>query len=163
MLRTAYVFDADTVAFLEAGCALIIGTVEPGGKPRSGRGWGLTLLDGQARRVRLLLDAEDEVTVANAAAGGAIAVTAADVLTLRSVQLKGRSAGLEPATDEDGARAERYCDKLFGDIAVTDGTPPEVSRRLVPVGYVACTIEVDEAYDQTPGPDAGRHLGAATR
>jgi hypothetical protein len=37
-----------------------------------------------------------------------------------------------------------------------------VSRRLVPVGFVACTIQIDEAYDQTPGPDAGRHLGGAT-
>lgn len=159
MLRSAYVFDAETIAFLEAGCALIIGTVEPGGKPRSGRGWGITLLDGDARRVRLLLDAEDDVTLANAEAGGAIAVTVADVLTLRSVQLKGRVIGVEPASADDETTLERYCDKLFTDIADTDGTPREVSERLVPLGVVACTVEVDDAYDQTPGPAAGRAIG----
>jgi hypothetical protein len=163
MLRTAYVFDAETVAFLEGGCALIIGTVEPGGKPRSARGWGLTLLDGEARRARLLLDAEDDITIANAAGGGAIAVTAADVLTLRSIQLKGRSVGVEPADDDDEATAEAYYRKLFTDIEQTDGTPWEVAMRMVPVGYVACTLEIEDAFDQTPGPEAGGRIGGTSR
>jgi hypothetical protein len=30
--------------------------------------------------------------------------------------------------------------------------------RLVPVDLLACTVEVDELYDQTPGPGAGARL-----
>ena len=156
MLRTAYVFDAETVAFLHSGCALIIGTVEPGGKPRAGRGWGLRVLDGEAPTLRLLLDADDDVTIANVAAGQAIAVTATSVRTLSSTQLKGRALGVEPMTPEDEARAVEYCRRFFADIVETDGTDPSLPERMVPMGYVACTFEVTEVFDQTPGPGAGQ-------
>lgn len=158
MLRTAYVFDAETVAFLESGCALLIGTVEPDGKPRAGRGWGLRVLPGDGRTLRLLLDAEDDVNIANIAAGGSMAVTTTSVRTLRSMQLKGRAIGVEPATPADAEVAGAYMDAFFGDIVETDGTDLALCRRMEPVGYVACTFEVHEAFDQTPGPAAGRPL-----
>jgi hypothetical protein len=157
MLRTSSVgVDEPTRAFLEAGSALIIGTVDAGGQPHAGRGWGLDVVAGM--QMRLLLDASDAGTLAHAAAGGAIAVTAADVRTLRSVQLKGHAVGVEDATDEDRARSERYCEAFFTDILETDGTPRALTARMVPPDVVACTIEVDELYDQTPGPGAGAPL-----
>ncbi len=36
-----------------------------------------------------------------------------------------------------------------------------LTERLRPAAYVACTVEIDEAYDQTPGPGAGARLGGA--
>src|SRR6187549_661846 len=86
------VFDPDTRAFLESGCALIVGTGGPDGAPHAGRGWGLELLDGlSSGRLRLLLDAEDERSIAHIADGGPIAVTATNVVVLRSMQMKGRA------------------------------------------------------------------------
>jgi hypothetical protein len=152
------VLDADKAAFLQGGCALIVATVSPDGEPYATRGWGLTLLPDDA--VRLLLAADDAVTIGLAAAGGALAVTAADVRTLRSVQLKGQAVGVEPAATDDTARAARYCDAFFTDIEETDGTPRAQCDRLMPAGYVACTIAVDAVFDQTPGPGAGASLGA---
>lgn len=152
--------DRATAELLEGGSALIVGAVTPEGEPYATRGWGLTLLpdDGGGARARLLLAAGDAVVTEALGAGGAVAVTAADVPTLRSVQIKGRSLGLVPATDGDRVRARRYIDGFFGDIVATDGTPRPVLDGLVPADYLACTVTIDELYDQTPGPDAGAHL-----
>jgi hypothetical protein len=141
--------------FLEGGCAIIVGAVLDDGAPHATRGWGLTLLPGEPARARLLLAADDSVGVAALTGGRAIAVTAADVPSLRSVQVKGHSLGVTPGTDDDRARAARFADAFFGDIARTDGTDRRVLERIVPADYVACTFTIEELYDQTPGPGAG--------
>ncbi len=154
-------FDDETTAFLESGSALLVGTVSPDGEPHASRGWGLDVTSaGDPTRVRVLLDVDDTTGLEHAAAGGAIAVTAASVRTLRSVQLKGRSLGLEPATPDDAARAQRYLDELFTDVHETDGTALAVLARFAPRGVVACAVEVGERFDQTPGPGAGARVEA---
>lgn len=172
MLRTHYfvqqgaqaVFDDETTTFLESGCSLIVGTVAVDGEPHAGRGWGLDVASaGDEPQVRLLLDVDDARTVEHAAAGGAIAITATSVRTLRSVQLKGRTLALEVATPDDAERAQRYIDQFFTDIRETDGTDAAVTSRLVPIGYVACAVEVHERFDQTPGPGAGARIETPSR
>jgi hypothetical protein len=76
------------------------------------------------------------------------------------VQLKGRALGLERADDDDLARADRYCTAMFTDIHETDFTPLELLEQLRPPSFVACTVVVDEAFDQTPGPQAGQRRAA---
>jgi hypothetical protein len=158
MLRTSFpVFDADLVEFLESGCSTIVGLVTVDGEPFATRAWGThVLLDG---RLRVLVGAG-----AMAATGWgpgdrfAIAVTGASVLTLRSVQAKGTAQGLEPATDEDRVRSRAFCEAFFADVQETDDVPRELMGRLVPADLLACTVEVAELYDQTPGPGAGARL-----
>ena len=154
-------FEPATREFLESGCALIVGTVGADGEPHASRGWGLDVLGDAPPRVRLLLDAGDEVALDHAAAGGRLAVTAASVRTLRSTQLKGVSLGLEASTPEVAERAKRYVEQFFTDIRDTDGTDRSVLERLVPAGYVSCAIQVDERFDQTPGPGAGAPIGGS--
>jgi hypothetical protein len=150
-----------TARLLEGGGALIVGVVAPDGEPYATRGWGLAILPGDDLRVRLLVADDDTVALDNLGAGARFAITAADVPTLRSVQLKGRSSGLDPATGDDRARAARYVDAFFGDIVATDGTPRRVLDRVTPRGYVGCVVAVDEVYDQTPGPQAGGAMARA--
>ena len=147
--------DAATAEFLEGGCALIVGTVGPGGEPYATRAWGVNLLAADVSAVRVLLDANDRRSLDDVGGGGRIAITAADVPTLRSVQLKGRCTGVEPGTDQDRARAERYAEAFFADVERTDGTPRHLLERLLPFDFAACTVVVEELYDQTPGPGAG--------
>ena len=100
------VLSDELAAFLEGGCALIVGTVGADGRPHAGRAWGIEVLDAEAGRLRLLLDAADGPTLANLAGDDPrLACTGADVRTLHSRQLKGRSLGTEPATGADRARA----------------------------------------------------------
>jgi hypothetical protein len=149
------VLDAATAEFLEGGCALIVGAVAPDGEPHASRGWGLTVLSDDPLVCRLLLPADDAPGLAHLAADAPIAITAADVPTLRSLQLKGRSLRVEPADDEDAERADRYVTAFFGDIITVDRLPADRLERLRPPGYAACVVVIDEVYDQTPGPGAG--------
>lgn len=148
----------EIVTFLEGGCALIIGAVAPDGEPHATRGWGLTVLPGDGSRLRLLLPSDDDTAIELLAAGGRIAITGADVSTLRAMQLKGRSLGIEPATDADRARGREYTEAFFADIETADRYDRPQLHRFEPSGYVACLVVVDDLYDQTPGPGAGAAL-----
>lgn len=159
-------FDEATAAFLHGGCALIIGTVDAGGQPHAGRGWGLDLLPAEDPRTpaghvaaHLVIDADDTVTIENLAAGSAVAITATSVRTLYSLQMKGETIDVGIATPADEARATRYCDEFVRDIVETDHSDPTVARRMTPAGYATCSFTIDEVYDQTPGPKAGTALG----
>lgn len=159
-------FDDDTTAFLRSGCALIVATVDADGAPHATRGWGLDGLDGstasasERQQVRLLLDASDVTGAEHLGTTGRIAITAADVRTLRSLQLKGRVLHLEPASTDDRREARRYCDAFFTDIEQTDGTARDLLERIVPADFLVCTVEVESTFDQTPGPGAGQPIGA---
>jgi hypothetical protein len=154
------VLDAATARFLEGGCALIVGTVSSGGEPYATRGWGLTVLSDSPATLRLLLAADDTAALHDLARGGRVAITAADVPTARSMQLKGRCRSVEPATDEDRARAQRYMEAFFADVATTDGTPLRIVQRVAPIDVAACMAVIEELYDQSPGPRAGAPMGA---
>ncbi len=125
-------------------------------------GWGTTVVPGEDLAVRLIVDLNDEVGLRHLSDRGAIALTGADVRTLHAVQLKGRSLGIEPATDADRARALRFCDQFFSDVAQIDGTERDLLERLVPADYAVCLVAVDEVFDQTPGPGAGAPLAAGS-
>jgi hypothetical protein len=146
------VVDDETARFLEGGCSLIVGAVGPDGAPYATRAWGLDILDGPGFRVRLLLPAGD---VLAAEGTGARAVTAADVRTFRSVQLKGHACGIEATTDEHRRRAARFCDAFFAEITATDGTSRALLDRFVPADFAVCHLDIEHIYDQTPGPRAG--------
>jgi len=149
--------SAETKDFLESGCALIIATVSSIGEPFASRGWGLDVLDGDGH-VRLLLEAADTRVVENLVDTGRIAITAAHVPTLHSMQLKGHFVRTLPVDDRDRQKAARYCDAFFADIEATDGTPRRLLERLRPEDYVACELVIEEFSDQTPGPGAGASI-----
>jgi CBS domain-containing protein len=159
MFKEESVFTAETTAFLEGGCALVIGSVGADGEPTASRAWGLTVLSRDGGECRLLLDAAAEKFVGILTETDVIAVTAADVPTLRSVQLKGVVTAIETATDADRDRAAQYTRAFFDDIANTDGTELTILEHMRPHGFLACLTRFDEIYDQTPGPAAGAAIG----
>jgi hypothetical protein len=144
-----------TAAFLEAGSALIVGSVDGNGMPHASRGWAVTVVDADRDQVRLLMDARDRQGAANLGETGAVAITAGDVRTLRSLQLKGRAHSREPTSVRDRVSYDRYCELFFEAVHESDGVPYVLLQRLRPSELVAWTVDVDELYDQTPGPRAG--------
>lgn len=153
--------DPETVTLLQGGSALIVGAVAVDGAPYAARGWGLDVVGEAPCRVRLLVDAADDRLVELLGRGRPVAVTAADVVSLRSVQLKGTSQGVEPSDDPaDRDRLGRYVDAFYADIEATDGTSRAVLDRLTPDDVLAVGIEVADVFDQTPGPGAGRAVGS---
>ena len=63
---------------------------------------------------------------------------------------------MEAASPEDAARAARYCEAFFADIEETDGFGREITERLVPIGYLACTVEVERPLRPDPRPGRRR-------
>ena len=150
--------DEPTRAFLGDRAALIVGFVGADGRPRAARGWSLEI-DDDGVTCRLLVEAFDEPQLRPLVPGGLLAVTGADVPTLRAFGLKGELVAVEPADDHDLICYERHCDAFFDDIEATDLTPRSLLDRMRPGDLAAVTFRVTETYDQSPGPAAGRRLG----
>ncbi len=149
MLRTPLMLDDEMVRFLQGGCALIVCTLDAEGNPYASRAWGLTVSNAEsAVRVRLL-------ATPDVIAAGRIAITGTDVPTLRSLQLKGHVVGVEATTEVDSAKAARYIDDFYTDIEHTDRIPRDLLDRMTPSEFQAVIVEVEELFNQTPGPRAG--------
>lgn len=155
----------DVRALLEAGSALIVGLTRPDGLPHATRGYGLSL-DPDATTATLLVGATESTTLALAPGAEPrvpIAVTAADVLTLASVQVKGVLLGVEAAGPEDLARKDRYCDEFCAAIQRVDGISAELAERWRPQAVIRWRMTIDELFVQTPGPGAGARIEIEAR
>ncbi|WP_421118156.1 hypothetical protein ACE2AJ_12150 [Aquihabitans daechungensis] len=156
----------DARALLQEGAALIVGLTRPDGRPHATRAWGFDVDAGgdggwlvvrAAHAADFGLHPGDELAVP-------IAVTAADVRTLSSVQVKGTLRKVAPAAASDPARKDRYCDLFIAAIVEVDGIAPEVAERWRPTDdLVRLRIEFQELFVQTPGPGAGASLGTVDR
>lgn len=142
-------------SMIEDGASLVVGTVDRDGAPRVTRAWALS--PAGTDRVRVAVTADDPVLVANLD-GGLVSVTAANVRTFHSIQLKGRVELIEPPCDDDLARFRSQTGLLFDAIHETDGNPVELLQRYLPHEVVMIEFEVDDTFDQTPGPEAGAKL-----
>jgi hypothetical protein len=120
----------------------------------------MVLDDGAALRV--YVDADDTQLVPELAPSARIAVTGGDVTTLASAQVKGLVRTIDELTALDVATRERATEAFIRDVHETDRTPREMLERMVPARFVAVTLDVEELYDQTPGPKAGATLPAGT-
>jgi hypothetical protein len=156
------VFDDSTMQFLHGGCSLLVGSASHDGRPNGGRGWGITVIDRHLAHVRLLLDANDTISVRNLQPGAAVAICTADVETLHSLQLKGRVLAVEPATEADLIKQRQYTADFTGDIHRVDGEPLELLHRWAACPIIACVVEVAEVFDQTPGPSAGARVSSTS-
>jgi hypothetical protein len=146
----------------EAGAGLVVGTVDRAGTPRGIRAWSARVVDAETQRLRIVLTADDHQVVENLAVGR-VAFTAADVRTLRSVQLKGRVVSVEAPTQDDVELSRVQTDLFFAAVVETDGNPLLHLELMLPAEMVAIEMIVDEQYDQTPGPTAGSALRQETR
>jgi hypothetical protein len=91
--------------------------------------------------------------------GTVLSMAFADLLDLRSIQVKGPSLGAaKPPGPEDLAMMEEYED-LIRPKSRQNGTPPALLVAIRPRSVFVVSIVVEEAYEQTPGPSAGTPLG----
>jgi hypothetical protein len=95
---------------------------------------------------------------ANLDRNGALAVGFSPPTIARAVQVKGVASRVGDPEAADLDRVERHLRSFVAE-AERIGAPAELSRRMfVGPGLVAVAFSIDEVYDQTPGPTAGRRL-----
>jgi len=154
------VIDDEVAGLVESGCVLTLGTVDADGSPEAARAWSAEVLPDRAH-LRVVVGAGTAFTVGHLEARRRVALTATDVRTLRSVQVKGRVLAVEPETPADAARREQVVAEVSAAIVEVDGVPPGLVRRLLPSEHVVFEMTAEEVYDQTPGPSAGCRVDRA--
>lgn len=153
-----YRIDEALQEFVESRVAVIVGTADPAGRPHARPGWGPRVHPSRTR-VSFFLEAERApVPLDDIAATGQIAITCSDPITYRSVQLKGRGHVVPETTADDEAWVARHRAAFIAAVAIV-GDPPHAARnRWIEGPLVRVDIDVERAFNQTPGPGAGGPL-----
>jgi hypothetical protein len=95
---------------------------------------------------------------ANLEGNGAVAVGFCPPTIARAVQVKGVATVVGEPGAADLERVEQHV-RSFVEGCERVGVPAGVSRRMyAATGLVSIHFSVDEVFDQTPGPTAGRRL-----
>ena len=135
------------------GTTLLVGTAGAGGMPACCRAVGLSALS-PTRVVVYLPIATAAETVANLATNGRIALVSSFQVDHATIQLKGRSRAVRVARDEERAVIEEWVEKFAGNVSAM-GLPRSHALSLTRWPAFAVEVEVEAAFDQTPGPRAG--------
>jgi hypothetical protein len=154
----APVLDPAVVEFIHGGVAVGVATRDDDLRPVFARGWGPEV-SADGRSVRLCVSAPEGSRVrANLVRNGALAVGFSPPTIARAVQVKGVVSWVGEPEAADLERVERHVRSCVAE-AERIGAPAELSQRMfVRPGLVAVQFSIDEVFDQTPGPTAGRRL-----
>lgn len=152
-------FDNDLKSLVESPVAVVLGTADDEKRPHVTYAWGPRVLEDR-RTVQVFLEVpRAEPVLANLQSTGLIAMTVADPIAYRSVQFKGRYRSAIPASDEaDLAWVQRHREGFTSATALIGDPRESIRHAWMEAPLVRIEFEVDRAFDQTPGPDAGRPL-----
>ncbi len=146
----------DLAAFIDSGVAMLGASADDDQVPEAFRIWGASW---DNDLVRALISADAGRTLATVRPNSWLCLTFTDVMTLTSVQVKGRAVSRpEPPGPADVARLRRYGEQILA-AAARQGIPRPLIEAIWPLAVFAVTVAVEEVYDQTPGPGAGGRLG----
>ena len=156
--ESAPVLDPAVVEFIQGGVAVGVATRDDDLKPEFARGWGPEV-SADGRSLRLCVTAPEGSRMrANLEQNGAVAVGFSPPTIARAVQVKGVASRVGEPEAADLERVERHLRSFVAE-AERIGAPAELSMRMfVGTGLMAVWFSIDEVFDQTPGPTAGRRL-----
>ena len=149
----------ELVAFMQSGLSIIVGSVDRDGFPIPRMSHGCRV-DGTGR-VRLTVGSRSAARLVEAVADGQpFAATFSRPQDHRSIQLKARSARVCDPQSADIAEAGRQA-AIFADTLAADLLERPFSEAYVgffPDELVVIEFSPEQAFVQTPGPDAGARL-----
>jgi hypothetical protein len=156
--EAAPVLDPDVVEFIHGGVAVGVATRDDDLRPEFARGWGPEV-SSDGRSLTLCVPAPEGSRMrANLERNGAVAVGFSPPTIARAIQVKGVATLVAEPEAADLTRVEQHLRSFVAEVERVGG-PPEVSERMFTgAGLVSIHLSIDEVYDQTPGPTAGRRL-----
>jgi hypothetical protein len=148
-------------AFLTEPIAINVSSRGQGLFPSIARAYGCRL-DADRARVTIFLAAERaQAVLEDLRAGAPIAVAFCRPNTHATVQLKGAYAEVAPLAPDDRALMRAYGKAFHAEIVSLGFSESFTDALAAPVGdesAVAVTFTPIAAFEQTPGPDAGKQL-----
>jgi hypothetical protein len=149
----------EVLDFIQSGVSVIVGVVGADGRAQAGRAIASRAVAGGV--IRVMYPAEgNSVITASAQSGGPIAVTYSAPISHRTIQLKAGSSRLEQLEPEDRISVETQVDAFAGVLRSIGFPPPFVQAFCANRSVSICVLSFvpQAAYEQTPGPGAGREL-----
>jgi hypothetical protein len=153
----------DLLAMMGRGVSVIVSSRDAALRPSIMRAVGSDIAPDGSRITVYLARSQSAQLLQDIASTGWLAVVFSEPATHRSVQLKASSASMRPAHEADRPLLARYLASMEHEIARV-GFPATVTRAMLAFrleDVVAVTFKPEQAFDQTPGPGAGKPLGRA--
>lgn len=140
-------------AYVEGAAAILVGSCDADGVPEGVRGVGVQLGADRTTATVLIPAAVAATTLANLRANPRLAVTAADLPTFGTVQLKGMVTEVRDATAAERPLALAYRARFAQEFAWT-GADVLRARRVVAWPCVALALRIDAIHATAPDPRA---------
>jgi len=150
--------DPAVVEFIHGGVAMGVVTRDDSLRPAIARAWGPEV-SADGRTLRLCVAApQGSAARENLQVHAPVAVGFSPPTIARAVQLKGLAVSIGEPEPDDLERVERHVEQFVAEVTRIGG-PEHVARRMfAPAGLLEVSVSIDEVFDQTPGPTAGRRL-----
>ncbi|MCC7365045.1 MAG: pyridoxamine 5'-phosphate oxidase family protein [Dehalococcoidia bacterium] len=154
---TMYRVDDDIKELAEGAVAAAVGSASADGVPQHIPGWGLRIRDDRIS-ADIFIDAPRAADVlANLRETGRIAVTFGSPVTYQSIQFKGMFVECAEPTPEECAWVEQQREAVASSLAIV-GDSIDRMRNLWMSEILRVRFTIERAFDQTPGPAAGKPL-----
>jgi hypothetical protein len=154
----APVLTPELVEFIHSGVALGVTSRDEMMRPAFTRAWGPQVSADRRSLTVSVAAAEGSATRANLEGNGAIALGFCPPTIAKAVQLKGAAVVLGAPDTGDLERVERHVGAFEAECARI-GVAPEVAACMFDgSALLLISVTIDEGFDQTPGPTAGRRL-----
>ena len=152
------VLTGELVDFIHSGVAVGVASRDESMRPAFTRAWGPHVSADLRSLTVCVSAAEGSPMRSNLEANGAVAIGFCPPTIAKAVQVKGVAVVLGDPGTEDLERVERHV-AAFRAEAARIGAPPELAARMFDgSALVLISVAIDEGFDQTPGPTAGRRL-----
>jgi hypothetical protein len=147
----------ELAAFLRSGLAITVATRDGELQPDGAWGWAVEVEDGGREILLYLYEAAAAAMLRNLERHPEIAAVLDQPTSHRACQVKGRFLSARPALPAERATVERQVEAFRRDLEAI-GIPPRLSADWKVWPAVALRVEVQEVFEQTPGPGTGGPL-----
>ena len=141
----------------DGGTSVLVGSADANAVPACCRGIAVSTDRTLARATIYVPVATSRDVIANAATTKKLAVMITRVVEHVGVQLKGSVEAIRMAADDEEAFVRRRLNE-FADVLDEIGFPRRLFRSVTHWPAFAIEVNVDEVFDQTPGPRAGESI-----
>jgi hypothetical protein len=152
------VLDSDLRDFVHSGVAVAVATRDGELRPALTRAWGPELSADRRTLTLCVIAPPGSRTHANLDEKAAVAVGFSLPTIARAAQVKGAVVAVGEPGPAELERAERHLSLFHAQVEQLGPLARRARRLYTPADFVSITIAVDEVFDQTPGPVAGRRL-----
>ncbi|MCA0215515.1 MAG: hypothetical protein LCH79_20375 [Proteobacteria bacterium] len=147
----------DLLEMMSRGVSTIVGSHDLAHRPSIMRAVGCHVAEGGRLVTVYLARSQSRQLLQDVAATGEVAVVFSEPATHRTVQLKAHQAQIRAANEADAPVLARYLQSMEHELQRI-GLPPAMTRAMLAHrldDLVAVSFTPAQAFDQTPGPQAG--------